>query len=570
MKQEAIRSVPGEEAILARINRFLQIEGVSPAELQPSESDKIIRVKLVGSRIWTIEVDCPPVLHRIPTVQLVEPEKILLAHVAYYGEVCINDNQGLSIDPARRDDIVAQAVLDAFRLLEHSYADSQADFSEFFNELEGYWAQLPTSELGWADVKIDRTCRLLTGYNPKRKDASPHWFFTELKAKALPPEFRVRGLPDVLGIYVPLQDVILPPARNEHLSADFLNQVLTMLDHDGQRVWKQLVDNRTTKTPRLAFMLLSLPRKAGGNSFIGLTFYLKAGKVDTSKPPIPIGMERHTAEFMRERGGADLSLSEKRVTVLGCGSVGSEVADALASSGIGNLTLVDIDDFGVENVFRHLLGRDMLGQDKVSGVQQELMRKYPGVVASSRLQGALSWLLEKGPQQLDGLVIAIGVPTIERKLVRHLRKSGATFPVVVTWLEALDLGGHAIGISPTGQGCLDCLYRDDEGADSLYLRVSFLAHGQVVTKNLTGCASTFVPYGAIQSRKTALLAAELMLDLLRGELAPQYRYWVGKGKIAAAQGLHTTPWFTNAHTADDEAISRHLFAQPCPTCSKPE
>lgn len=566
MTQEAIRSVPGEEAILARINRFLQGAGMSSAELQPSGNDKIIRVKLAGSRIWTIDVECPPVLHRIPTVRLVEPEKILLAHVAYYDVVCINDNQGLSLDPTRRDDIVAQAVLDAFRLLERSYADSQAGYSEFFNELEGYWAQLPSSELGWADVKIAGPSRLLTGYNPKRKDAPAHWFFTELKAKILPPEFRVRGLPDVLGIYVPLQRGILPPERDVHLSADFLRQVLAVLDEEGQRVWKRLVENRTTKTPRLAFMLLSVPRQAGGYTLIGLTFYLKDGNVDASKPPIPIRLERHTAEFMRERGGADLSLAEKRIAVLGCGSVGSEVADALASSGVGNLVLVDLDDFGVENVFRHLLGRDMLGQDKVSGVQQELMRKYPGVVASSRLQGAHTWLQDKGPQQVDGVVIAIGVPTIERELVRHLRKSGATFPVVVTWLEALDLGGHAIGIATTGQGCLDCLYRDDEGAASLYPRVSFLAHGQIVSKNLTGCANTFVPYGAIQSRRTALVAAELMLDLIRGEPTPQYRYWVGKGKIASAQGLRTMPWFSTAHTADEKAISKHVFEQPCPTC----
>ena len=281
-------------------------------------------------------------------------------------------------------------------------------------------------------------------------------------------------------------------------------------------------------------------------------------------------MERHTSEFMRERGGADLALATKRIAVLGCGSVGSEVADALASSGVGNLVLVDSDDLGVENVFRHVLGRDMLGQDKVAGVEKELMRKYPGVIVAARNQMAQPWLRNGGPQQVDGIIIAIGVPTVEREFMRYLRGSGATIPVVLTWLEPLDLGGHAVGLSTTGQGCLDCLYRDDEGAASLYPRISFLASGQVVTKNLTGCASTFIPYGAIQSRRTALLAAELMLDLLRGENAPQYRYWLGKGKLAAAESLRTNPWFATARTADQDAVSAHLFAEFCSTCQEPE
>ena len=570
MTQKAELSVRGEEIILTRINKLLRDAGMPSAQLAPSGSEKAIRVKLTGAASWTIDVECPPVSYGLPTVCLVEPKKVLLAHVGYCDSICINDGQGLSLDPTKRDDIVAQATLDAFQLLERSYADSLSDYSEFFNELEGYWTPLPNSELGWADVRIDNTCRLLTGYNAKQKDASAHWFFTEQSAKNLPPEFQVRGLPDILGIYVPLQHGILPPARGEYLSVDFIHKVLAALDAQGQRVWKCLVENRTTKAPRLAFMLVSVPRKSGGYSFIGLTFYLKAGTVDSGKPPIPIRIERHTADFMRERGGADPALVNKRIAVLGCGSIGSEVADALASSGIGSLVLVDIDDLGVENVFRHFLGRNMLGQNKVNGVQQELIRKYPGLTAIAKQQTAQFWFGTNGHKEVDGIVIAIGMPTIEREMMRALRASGVKVPIVVTWIEALDLGGHAIGISTTGSGCLDCIYHDDEGAASLYPRVSFLSSGQVVTKNLTGCASTFVPYGAIQSRRIALLAAELMLDLLRGEPVPQYRYWIGKGKLAAAQGLCTTPWFANARNADEESISKHLFAEPCPTCRNAE
>ncbi|MBS7690741.1 ThiF family adenylyltransferase [Pseudomonas lalucatii] len=49
--------------------------------------------------------------------------------------------------------------------------------------------------------------------------------------------------------------------------------------------------------------------------------------------------------YMRERGGASLELLGKQVAVLGCGAVGSVVADALAAAGVGKLILVDQDEY---------------------------------------------------------------------------------------------------------------------------------------------------------------------------------------------------------------------------------
>jgi molybdopterin/thiamine biosynthesis adenylyltransferase len=39
------------------------------------------------------------------------------------------------------------------------------------------------------------------------------------------------------------------------------------------------------------------------------------------------------------RSGADISLQNKKVLLVGCGSVGSQIANQLASTGIGHLTL---------------------------------------------------------------------------------------------------------------------------------------------------------------------------------------------------------------------------------------
>lgn len=127
-----------------------------------------------------------------------------------------------------------------------------------------------------------------------------------------------------------------------------------------------------------------------------------------------------------------------------------------------------------------------------------------------------------------------------------------------------------------GEGCLDCAYRDDEGLPSQASRTSFLEPNQPVTRNLTGCAGAFVPFGPIQARKTGLLAAEHLLSAFTSVTAgdeahsPSYRFWVGEGTAAAKQGLRTTPWFHAARTTSFEEATRMVFGRPCRHCRAPE
>jgi hypothetical protein len=191
---------------------------------------------------------------------------------------------------------------------------------------------------------------------------------------------------------------------------------------------------------------------------------------------------------------------------------------------------------------------------------------YPGLKVEAVVDDAYRWLLANNKTDIDGFVIALGMPTLERQLARALRQCYPKTMVVHTWLEPLDLGGHAVLVNSSGQGCLDCLYRDDDGVDSLSSRTSFLERGQTLTRNLTGCASTFTPYGAIQSRRTALLAAELMLKALNGSDTPRYVYWAGDGAAAAAHGLRPTAWWHKAKSNSSLEVTGPMFGSACRHC----
>lgn len=71
-------------------------------------------------------------------------------------------------------------------------------------------------------------------------------------------------------------------------------------------------------------------------------------------------------------------LAAAHVCVVGVGGVGSWAAEALARSGVGRLTLIDLDNVAESNVNRqvHALG-DEFGKAKVSAMAERLRRIHP-------------------------------------------------------------------------------------------------------------------------------------------------------------------------------------------------
>lgn len=526
--------------------------------------DGWLRVKIQrGEQPWELNVNCESdALTRLPSISLCTPTR-LLAHVGYLGTVCVSDNQGLSLDPDRRPEIVAFTVLAAFDLLEKWSADATANADEFYNELEGYWLGLPGSIRARATVEIDGKDRRLTAYL-KTEKVTPKWYFAEREGKSLL-AFNTKGLEAHRALYVHLPEPIAPPVYPNKLGPEFIESVREQMTAEQLALWDQLVGPSKNGPKRLA-LLVSVPRAAGGFSLVGATFGAKAGKLDVTAPVTPLTVRRHTPSYMRERGGASLELFSKHVVVLGCGAVGSVVADSLAATGVGRLTLVDGDNYSEDNVFRHIIDPGFIDLPKVVGLGFELKRRYPGIQVAEVADWAQEWLKTADFSKVDGVVFAFGLPTLERSFCRAIRaRAKRPLPILFTWLEPLDLGGHSVACWTEEPGCLDCLYRDDEGQNSLQARTAFLEANQAVSKNLTGCSSVFVPYGALQSRRTGLMAAEHLLAAMNSS-GPSYRYWVGEGRVAAEQGLRTTPWRDTAKSLSVEEATQRVFGRPCKRC----
>ena len=115
--------------------------------------------------------------------------------------------------------------------------------------------------------------------------------------------------------------------------------------------------------------------------FVGIFFFCSA-----KKQPALFGRFMEQSDYLRRFGGiARLygeqglqALRQAHVCVVGVGGVGSWAAEALARSGVGNITLIDLDNIAVSNVNRqlHALTPDF-GKAKVRALHERIAQINP-------------------------------------------------------------------------------------------------------------------------------------------------------------------------------------------------
>lgn len=115
------------------------------------------------------------------------------------------------------------------------------------------------------------------------------------------------------------------------------------------------------------------------------------------------------ADLQRRFGGLErlyglagaAAIRRAHVAVVGIGGVGSWAAEALARSGVGRLTLVDLDHVAESNINRQVQALDgTLGQAKVLAMRERIAQIHPGcrVDAVEEFVGPDNWpaLLPEG------------------------------------------------------------------------------------------------------------------------------------------------------------------------------
>lgn len=271
---------------------------------------------------------------------------------------------------------------------------------------------------------------------------------------------------------------------------------------------------------------------------------IKARRFLGSVRPFKAAVERVDASWIHGRDGdPDLTtLRAARVVMVGCGSIGSLVAMALAQAGVGALDLLDPQVLAAANVGRHALGVAEINQSKSKALEGLLRSDYPHMLSVRGHHEEWQAFAHREPEifaSADLIISSIGDFGPEAALNDWRRRASGRPDMLFGWTEPYAVAGHAVGLIGE-EGCLGCGL-NEWGEPSLPVAAWPKGTGR---RGEPACGVMFQPYGPTELSHVSALIAEAAIDILLGrETEPFNRVWIAREQIIArAGGVWSEAW----------------------------
>lgn len=484
-----------------------------------------------------------------------------LAHVLSvdeigYGHICIGDRDSISVNYEQPHLAMEASLQRHIDLIKRAIEDPEWNKQELVREFIPNWsAILNESDPQLILAAADKHLEPMRVYNPKSGSGFGYASFylgitghvAELSEFSNIAPTNTDGRSSAGEGYVVPLGILSPPPRTRDELADWCVSAISSLTPEELITFEKLVSRRRSNR----FWVVFNGNTTSGTTWFGVHMSPK-GKGKKTLPLTtsnirewsikPIRVTVFNKERILPRGGANTSLSDKSVLIVGCGSVGGEIAYKLASSGVGKLFFVDPDVYSLDNLYRHVLDEYLIGINKARGLSCRIESKYPWTKCLHDNKKLLDLRDKIVLEKFDLMVVAIGSPTNERLFHDFIVENRVSLPIINTWVEGYGIGGHATLDIPRSKGCLHCAYIDHSDLSrGLASNLNFLEPNQDVTVNHAGCGSLFLPYSTLNAGQTALAASDLAINFLSGLISESCKVsWKGDNTEALKAGLKTT------------------------------
>ncbi|ERJ13316.1 ThiF family adenylyltransferase [Haloplasma contractile] len=223
------------------------------------------------------------------------------------------------------------------------------------------------------------------------------------------------------------------------------------------------------------------------------------------------------------RGSSGLmSDSEKRITIVGCGSVGSNLINMLCEAGYYNFNIIDHDKLSFQNIQRHICNYNSTGKFKANAIKDELIKKYPYVKINAYSKSILqiddiSRILDN----TDTLIITAGERNVEYALCQYLKEKYPRLKFMIVFVEPYLIAGHIIyasGVNPFDKDIFD---------DNLNYNFSVLKKDNDLYLREFGCSSRFVQYSVVKVKKFLYGASSDILEFINQDIRSNVKVYIG-------------------------------------------
>lgn len=225
--------------------------------------------------------------------------------------------------------------------------------------------------------------------------------------------------------------------------------------------WKSLADRldrpvrdellRLSRTNAHGFLVAKYTREFREGPRTGAVA-LKLDRPDkgASSPALTaLEIENRAIAVSNRRGRSQEVVRGKSIAVVGCGAVGSFLAEELARAGIGQLTLVDGDRLRFGNCIRHLADARFVNLHKAEAIKRVLVER--GLMQSGQIRARTQMLVPKDAAELFGEHDLVVDATADSKIFTLFEYLGESLRQL--WITiALHRGGNVVRVDRLGAG----------------------------------------------------------------------------------------------------------------------
>ncbi|HUC81913.1 MAG TPA: ThiF family adenylyltransferase [Flavisolibacter sp.] len=228
----------------------------------------------------------------------------------------------------------------------------------------------------------------------------------------------------------------------------------------------------------------------------------------------------------------DKILQKKRVTIIGLGALGSEVARSLARNGVGTFHLFDFDKFELGNSVRHAADLYYIGEPKVHVVRKLIAKSNPNIHVNAFEVDILddAGILEESLANSDICLVLTAEESVDY-LINEFYKNQFDIPFVFARVSAGGLSGAVQVVQKVKTACLRCLAK--HGADTLPVPNNNSVY-QELGPEYGSCSAPAVPGSEIDTKEIALQVSRISLQHLLEKFTTTYArrlgdqyYWHG-------------------------------------------
>ena len=234
-----------------------------------------------------------------------------------------------------------------------------------------------------------------------------------------------------------------------------------------------------------------------------------------------------TSRLQKRVGNYNNILENKKVIIVGCGSIGSHIGFSIACSGIGELILTDDDILVPENITRHVCGMGQINQAKVDSLSQKLRNHFPNLKVQVIKEKIQKVILDNNETLInsDLIICATGNTVSERRLNKYQMYTPNCPPILYVWLEPWGIASQALLIQKgVEESCLECCLTPK--LDYIYSVVQ-LNNKEFIMQE-AGCQTSYTPFSAVDAEQASSFAARLAISFLNGDIVKSTRYtWLG-------------------------------------------